>query len=81
MKRIVLKAGDCKRIKNGHKWIFSNEVKQVQGNPLSGDIVSLYDNAENFIGLGFYNPNSLISFRLLTNKEEKNRYVILAKEN
>ncbi|MDR1433632.1 class I SAM-dependent rRNA methyltransferase [Candidatus Endomicrobiellum devescovinae] len=71
MKRIVLKAGDGKRIKNGHKWVFSNEVKQVQGTPLSGDIVSLYDNAENFIGLGFYNPNSLISFRLLTNKEEK----------
>ncbi|MDR1244880.1 MAG: hypothetical protein LBJ98_02750 [Endomicrobium sp.] len=30
MKRIVLKAGDGKRIKNGHKWVFSNEVKQAQ---------------------------------------------------
>jgi 23S rRNA (cytosine1962-C5)-methyltransferase len=49
----VLKAADGKRIKNGHKWVFSNEVKQVQGTPVSGDLVSLYDNAENFMGVGF----------------------------
>ncbi|MDR3195674.1 MAG: class I SAM-dependent rRNA methyltransferase [Endomicrobium sp.] len=71
MKRIILKAGGGKRVKNGHKWVFSNEVKRVEGSPVSGDIVSLRDNAESFVGLGFYNPNSLISFRLLTNKEEK----------
>jgi 23S rRNA (cytosine1962-C5)-methyltransferase len=71
MKRVILKAGNGKRIKNGHKWVFSNEIKQVEGSPKSGDIVSLYDNAENFVGLGFYNSNSLISFRLLTDKEEQ----------
>ncbi|MCA6070301.1 MAG: class I SAM-dependent rRNA methyltransferase [Endomicrobium sp.] len=70
MKKIILKAGDGKRIKNGHKWVFSNEIKQVEGSPALGDIVSLYDNAESFIGLGFYNPRSLIAFRLITNKEE-----------
>ena len=70
MKRIILKAGEGKRIKNGHKWVFSNEIKLVEGSPKSGDIVSLCDNADSFIGLGFYNPRSLIAFRLLTNKEE-----------
>ncbi|MCL2485354.1 MAG: class I SAM-dependent rRNA methyltransferase [Endomicrobia bacterium] len=71
MKKIILKAGEGKRVKNGHKWVFSNEIKLVEGSPKAGDIVSLYDNAEGFIGIGFYNPRSLIAFRLLTDKEEK----------
>ncbi|MDR2252021.1 MAG: hypothetical protein LBD98_04290 [Endomicrobium sp.] len=45
----MLKADNGKRIKNAHKWVFSNEVKQVQGTQVSGDLVSLYDDAENFM--------------------------------
>lgn len=70
MKKIILKAGEGKRIKNGHKWVFSNEIKNVEGSPKKGDIVSLYDNNDEFIGSGFYNPNSLIAFRLLTRNKE-----------
>ncbi|MDR2437439.1 MAG: hypothetical protein LBD17_05195 [Endomicrobium sp.] len=65
MKRIILKAGNGKRIKNGHKWFFSNEIKQIEGSPKSVDIVSLYNNAENFIGLGFYNYKWFGSYILL----------------
>ncbi|MDR1196191.1 MAG: class I SAM-dependent rRNA methyltransferase [Endomicrobium sp.] len=70
MKKIILKAGQGKRVKNGHKWVFSNEIKLVEGSPKAGEIVLLYDNAEAFIGKGFYNPHSLIAFRLLTQKDE-----------
>jgi 23S rRNA (cytosine1962-C5)-methyltransferase len=70
MKKIILKAGEGKRVKNGHKWVFSNEIKLVEASPKAGEIVSLYDNAETFIGRGFYNPHSLIAFRLLTRKDE-----------
>jgi len=70
MAKIILKAGEGKRVKNGHKWVFSNEIKQVEGSPKAGDIVELYDNAEAFIGKGFYNPHSLIAFRLITQKDE-----------
>ncbi|MCL2334664.1 MAG: class I SAM-dependent rRNA methyltransferase [Endomicrobia bacterium] len=71
MAKIILKAGEGKRVKSGHKWVFSNEIKQVEGSPKAGDVVELYDNAEAFIGKGFYNPHSLIAFRLLTQKDEE----------
>ncbi len=68
--KVILKAGEGKRIKNGHKWVFSNEIKQVEGSPKAGDKVLLYDNAGALIGSGFYNPRSLIAFRLVSNKDE-----------
>ncbi|MDR2192625.1 MAG: class I SAM-dependent rRNA methyltransferase [Endomicrobium sp.] len=70
MSKIILKAGEGKRIKSGHKWIFSNEIKSAEGHFALGDISSLYDNNNVFIGKGFYNPHSLISFRLLTLTDE-----------
>ncbi|MCL2144749.1 MAG: class I SAM-dependent rRNA methyltransferase [Endomicrobia bacterium] len=70
MKKIILKAGEGRRVKNGHKWVFSNEIKLVEGSPKAGDIVFLFDNNEEFMGQGFYNPRSLIAFRMLTDKKE-----------
>ena len=70
MKKVILKAGEGKRVKNGHKWVFSNEIKLVEGSPKAGETAALYDNNEVFIGKGFYNPHSLIAFRLLTDKDE-----------
>lgn len=68
---IILKENEEKRIQSGHLWIFSNEIKEIKGGPLIGDIEELYDNSGRFLGMGFYNPHSLIAFRLLT-KEKKN---------
>jgi 23S rRNA (cytosine1962-C5)-methyltransferase len=53
------------RIKNGHLWVFSNEVMDIEGIAENGDIVEIYDAKNNFLGYGFYNKNSLISTRLL----------------
>jgi len=69
-KLIKLKKGEEKRILSGHLWVFSNEIKEIQGNPQVGDIVNLYKYTGEFIGKGFYNPNSLIIFRLLTLYDE-----------
>ncbi|AKL98331.1 class I SAM-dependent rRNA methyltransferase [Endomicrobium proavitum] len=71
MKKIILKAGEGKRIKSGHKWVFSNEIKNIEGSPTVNDIVALYDNDEALIGFGFYNPHSLIAFRLLSTVENE----------
>ena len=70
MKSIVLKKGEEKRIKSGHQWVFSNEIKDIINKPQSGDIVECYDSSNNLIGIGFYNPHSLIAFRLIS-KENK----------
>lgn len=72
MKKIIkLKKGEEKRIKSGHLWVFSNEIQEIQGDPITGDLVELRKNSGEFLGKGFYNANSLISFRLLTNIDEE----------
>ncbi|MBQ3835365.1 MAG: class I SAM-dependent rRNA methyltransferase [Elusimicrobia bacterium] len=70
MKSIILKKGEEKRVKSGHQWIFSNEIKDILGKPQSGEIVECYDFSNNLIGVGFYNPHSLIAFRLISQKNE-----------
>ena len=70
MKSIVLKKGEERRVKSGHQWVFSNEIKDIIGKPQTGDIVECYDGSNNFVGIGFYNPHSLIAFRLVSKKNE-----------
>ncbi|MDR2860490.1 MAG: class I SAM-dependent rRNA methyltransferase, partial [Elusimicrobiota bacterium] len=77
MKKIILKAGEGKRIKKGHKWVFSNEIKRFETLAISDiddnksqHLAHLYDNNDEFIGKGFYNPHSLIAFRLISVKDE-----------
>lgn len=69
-KIIILKKNEDLRLVRGHLWAFSNEIQEIKGGPVEGDVVELRTNAGKFIGLGFYNPHSLISIRLLTRKEE-----------
>lgn len=68
MSIIKLKRNEDGRIRRGHLWVFSNEIASTEGSPENGDIVSLYDSRDNFLGEGFYNRNSLIAFRLLSYK-------------
>ncbi|MBI5325363.1 MAG: class I SAM-dependent rRNA methyltransferase [Ignavibacteriae bacterium] len=69
MENIHIKRNHDKRIKSGHLWIFSNELEAIPELP-AGSIVEIYTSDNTFLGLGFYNPHSLISVRLLkTNKE------------
>jgi len=68
-KEIVLKRGQDKRVLGGHLWVFSNEVAEIRGEPVVGDTVRLLDSSGRFLGLGFFNPGSLISFRLLSSKD------------
>jgi len=66
------------RLKAGHQWIFSNELKEVSKlNP--GSIVNFLDCQGNFIARGYYNPHSLICGRVLTrdSKEEIDKYYFL----
>ncbi|OPY12902.1 MAG: Ribosomal RNA large subunit methyltransferase I [Syntrophus sp. PtaB.Bin001] len=68
--RLFLKPGREKALLHGHPWIFSGAIASVEGKPLTGDVVTATDATGKFLGLGFYNPNSDITFRLLTKKVE-----------
>lgn len=66
MKKIHLKRKIASRIANGHPWIFANEVEKVEGNPEPGSIVEVYFADGKFAGKGYFNQQSQIIVRLLT---------------
>lgn len=71
MKSIILKSKSGKRFKQGHPWIFSNELEKPEDRPDAGDIVALRQRDGTFLAYGFYHPHSLIAFRALTGNEQE----------
>lgn len=70
MTRITLNKNEDRRIKSGHPWVFSNEIREIAGNRSAGTVAELYDAAGGFIAVGHYNPHSLIAFRLVSRHRE-----------
>lgn len=71
MVKVFLKIGEQKRVVNGHRWIFDNEVEKIEGDFQPGDIVDVYDFKSRYVGRGFINPKSKIIVRLLSNRQEE----------
>lgn len=66
-----MKKNEERRITSGHQWVFSNEIKETSGNFQAGDIVELHRHDGMFLGIGFFHPHSLISFRFLSSEDEE----------
>ncbi len=71
MKAIILKSKAGRRFKQGHPWVFSNELEKPADRPQAGDIVALRQQDGTFLAYGFYHPHSLIAFRALTGNEQQ----------
>lgn len=63
--KIILKSGKDQSVKRYHPWIFSGAIKKMDGEPAEGDLVEVYDNKDEFLGVGHYQPGS-IAVRLLS---------------
>jgi len=63
--KIVLKSGKEQSVKRLHPWVFSGAIKKMYGDPGEGDLVDVYDNKDNFLATGHYQPSS-IAVRILT---------------
>lgn len=63
--KIVLKSGKEQSVKRLHPWIFSGAIKQIYGAPAEGDMVKVFDNKDNFLAVGHYQPGS-IAVRILS---------------
>lgn len=68
MRRVTLKRSH--RVLAGHPWVFSNEIAESLRRYSPGDLVEVYDRQESFLGIGYINPFSLITVRLLTRQKE-----------
>jgi 23S rRNA (cytosine1962-C5)-methyltransferase len=63
--RIVLKSGKDQSVRRYHPWIFSGAIKKIYGSPSEGDIVEVFDNKDEFLAIGHYQPGS-IAVRVLS---------------
>ncbi len=63
--RVRLKPRESRRIKRGHRWIFSNEIADTVKDLPPGSLVDVVDERGAPLGRGYVNPQSLITIRLL----------------
>lgn len=66
---IRLKKNEARRLRQGHLWIYSNEI-DTKITPLKlfkpGDEVIVKDHQDKFVAIAYLNPQSLITARILT---------------
>lgn len=54
------------RVRNGHPWVFGNQVVREEGSYAPGDVVQVLDARKRPLGQGYINPASMIRVRMLT---------------
>lgn len=69
MFNIYLNKNVVKEYKSSSPFIYNNEVNSFAGEIKSGSIAKVYTYDHNFVGLGFFNADSKIMVRLLTDKD------------
>lgn len=71
---LILKKNEERRLRNGHLWVYSNEV-DVARTPLTafepGQAVVIQDSDGKALGSGYVNPHSLICARLVSRDAEQ----------
>ncbi len=71
---VKLRKNEEKRIKNGHLWVYSNEI-DTQATPLksfeTGQLVLIEAASGKGLGIGYINPNNLLCVRILTRDVKK----------
>ncbi len=68
--KIVLKSGKDQSVRRFHPWVFSGAIKKMYGTASEGDLVEVYDNKDELLGIGHYSPGS-IAVRILTFDSEE----------
>lgn len=64
MYRVYLKKKEDRRIRDGHSWVYANEVERIEGEGSNGELAAVYDNGGRYIGKGFINHTSKILVRI-----------------
>jgi 23S rRNA (cytosine1962-C5)-methyltransferase len=69
LKNFRLRSKEDRRFKQGHPWVYSNELQDSPKGIEPGELLELHDASGNFLAYGFGNPNSLIAFRALSRQK------------
>jgi len=65
--RVRLRAGQSKRLRRGHPWVYSNEVEMTPATKAlpAGTVVTVEDAGDEALATALFNPHSLIAVRVL----------------
>lgn len=63
--RCILQRGKERPVKNRHPWIFSGAIDRMDEGFEAGDLVRVLSESEEFLGIGYLNPESQIVVRML----------------
>ncbi len=64
VKRVILKKGREKPLKQKHPWIFSGAVERIEGDPAPGETVEIRSFGGEFLAQGAFSPKSQIQVRV-----------------
>jgi len=63
--RCILQTGKERPVRNRHPWIFSGAIDQIEEGFQAGDLVRVFSEHDEFLGIGYLNPESQIVVRML----------------
>jgi 23S rRNA (cytosine1962-C5)-methyltransferase len=63
---VKLKKGEGRTLKGGGLWIYDNEIDQIIGDFVNGDLIYVHDFDDYYLGCGFINTNSKITVRVMS---------------
>lgn len=66
---LTLKPGHVQPIWAGHPWVYPQAVARIEGGAIAGEEVRVVDPRGQFLGRGFYSPESAILVRILARDE------------
>lgn len=64
--KITLKSKKDQPLRRFHPWVFSNAIKEMEGEPENSDLVEVYSNKQKYLGVGHYQSYGSISVRMLS---------------
>ena len=70
MANVYLNKNKEQRVLGGHPWVFRSDIAEVQGDFAPGGVVRVLSSRHHFLGMAVYNPQSQISLRMLSRRDE-----------
>src|SRR5690348_1399017 len=57
--KVILGSGKDQSPRRFHPWVFSGAIKKTEGDVEEGDIVEVYSNHDEYLGIGHYQKGSI----------------------
>lgn len=66
LKKVTVNKKAENAVRNGHPWVYGEEITLRDENIEGGEIVDVYSSKDRYLGSGFYNPVSKIAVRIIS---------------